>query len=157
MFVPAYTTLVQTNRSQEIAKQKVQKSQVPSQDFSTKLSNKVSSHHLKSSSSVVIHDFNKNNLTTKQEILNQNTKDYKQVKETLTKFNGQNSLVQAQNAYTNNSKMFSLIKIPTSPLNQKPSHETTLPREPKEIKEANVRYKMINTYIDNNNYYKITA
>ena len=53
--------------------------------------------------------------------------------------------------------MFSLFQKPHATLDQTPKLENTIPKEPSDIKELNMRHKMVNTYIANDNYYKITA
>ena len=75
----------------------------------------------------------------------------------ISKFNGKNSLMNLNTSYTSNSTMFSLMRKPHTSFDQTPNIEKTLPQEPKDIKELNMRHKMVNTYVANENYYKVTA
>lgn len=157
MFVSSYNTFVQATSSPKIDKYKTEKAEVASESFGSKLLQKSPQLPLTNTVQSLTNNFDKNSLHTKQEILNQQDQNYSPVKETLKKFNGQSTLLQATSAYANNSKMFSLTRSSSTTLNQTPSLDKTLPKEPQAIKEANLRYKMINTYIANDNYYKITA
>ena len=64
------------------------------------------------------------------------------------KFNKINTINNAKTSYETNSKMFSLLKVPHTTLNQVQKIEP-LPTK--------LQQKMVNTYIANDNYYKITA
>ncbi|MCW8895931.1 hypothetical protein [Sulfurimonas sp.] len=63
----------------------------------------------------------------------------------------------AKTAYEDNSIMFSLVKKPTVTISQliKPNKEQ--PQNIQELKEQNLRNTMVNTYIENDKYYQITA
>ncbi|MDQ7059897.1 MAG: hypothetical protein Q9M43_01665 [Sulfurimonas sp.] len=96
-------------------------------------------------------------LRNKQVLDKAQNKVQETTQENVKNFTQQNSLINSKGAYEGNSKMFSLFKLPSTSLNQTPSFEKTLPQEPKEVKELNMRHKMVNTYIANDNYYKVTA
>jgi len=68
-----------------------------------------------------------------------------------TKFAKINKMSSAQNAYSENSKLFSLLQKPKIALVQEV-------KQPKNIEHNTVlKQKFINTYIANDNYYKVTA
>jgi len=67
------------------------------------------------------------------------------------------TLNSAKIAYDENSKMFSLARKPSLSLSQTPKIDEKLPRQEQEAKEKTLRHSMINTYISNDNYYRITA
>ena len=75
-------------------------------------------------------------------------------KNRFAKMEAQNSV---KSAYSENSKIFSLILPPKATLNQTPRVDKSLPKNIQEIKESNLRHTMLNTYISNENYYRVTA
>ena len=160
MFVSSYSTYIQTNTSDKVAKDRVGGTDGKSKSFSSKLVQNVHSGVVESSDLPV--NYISKNLVLKNKQLLQNQKKYldepeNSTKELTNKFSLQNSLINAKDAYEKNSIMFSLFQKPHATLNQTPKLEDTLPREPSDIKELNMRHKMVNTYIANDNYYKITA
>jgi hypothetical protein len=56
-----------------------------------------------------------------------------------------------------NSTMFPLLQKPKLTLNQTLKTDKKLPQDTQKAKESIIRRDMINTYIANDNYYKITA
>ena len=93
----------------------------------------------------------------RQQLQKQPDKEFINTKNTLIKFNGQNTLFNAKNAYESNSKIFSLFRIPHVSLDQTPKIDKDLPRKAQEVKEINLRHEMVNTYIENDRYFQITA
>jgi len=68
-----------------------------------------------------------------------------------TKFSKINKINNAQSAYSENSKLFSLLQKPKIALTQEV-------KQPKNIQQNSIlKQKFINTYIANDNYYKVTA
>lgn len=68
-----------------------------------------------------------------------------------TKFEKINRISSAQNAYSENSKLFPLLQKPKTALIQEI-------KKPENIKHNTLlKQKFINTYIANDNYYKVTA
>lgn len=63
----------------------------------------------------------------------------------------------AKLAYVENSSLFSLQIKPKVTLNQTPSINTSLSSKAQEAQESILKNRMLNTYIANDNYYKITA
>jgi len=64
----------------------------------------------------------------------------------------------AQTAYKETTQPFSSMRKPKAP--QQNSFSTlnlTLPQEAKNAQESLLKTKMVNTYIENDNYYKVTA
>lgn len=157
MFVSSYSTYIQTNNSDKISKERIEKPKVGQDSFSKKLDEVSSDIGVKTSSLPVNYISQKQTLHNKQEIVFQEDKLQSSIKDNIDKFKNQNVLVNSKNAYESNTKMFSLFKIPQVALNQTPSIDNTLPKEPRDIKELNMRHKMVNTYIENDSYYKITA
>ena len=157
MFVSSYNTYIQTNTSDKVARQRTEQTENKSKSFGSKLSQTVSSIDSKTSNLPVNYISTNQVLNNKQEIDEKQNTLVNTTKNLTNKFTSQNSLINAKNAYENNSKMFSLFQKPHATLDQTPSIKNTLPEEPMDVKESNLRHKMVNTYIDNDNYYKITA
>ncbi len=77
---------------------------------------------------------------------NQSKKNYSQ-----TKFSKINTMQSAQSAYSQNSQLFSLLPKPKIAL------ADTI-KLPKNLQQNSAfKSKIVNTYIENDNYYKITA
>ena len=70
---------------------------------------------------------------------------------------GLNTLANAKNAYEESTKKFSLAKKPTFALDLTPKIDTSMPQETKEAKVETLRQMMVNTYLANDRYYRITA
>ncbi len=157
MFVSSYSTHINTNNSQKVSKQEFERQEADAKAFSSKLSAASQTPSLKNSSIPVNYISQSLVLNNKQELQKKqdDIKDTK--KDDLHKFTQSNSVINAKSAYEGNAKMFSLFKIPAVALNQTPSIENTLPKEPQDIRELNMRHKMLNTYIANDNYYRVTA
>ena len=159
MFVSSYNTYIQTNASEKSNK-KIQSDESQGKSFSSKLLQKTSEVNYKPSTIQINYISQNRVLNNKQEIQNQQNTQEKtslQAKDTLTKFTGSNTLVNAKSAYESNSFMFSILKKPQVALSQTPSVEERLPKEAKDAQELNMKKNMVNTYLANENYYKITA
>ncbi len=77
---------------------------------------------------------------------NETKKEYSKIK-----FEKINKITSAQNAYSENAKLFSLAQKPKTALTQEI-------KQPENIQQNTLlKQKFINTYIANDNYYKITA
>ena len=158
MFVSSFSTFIQTNASERVAKQKIDKQELDNKSFSSKLSTATQSYTSPTTSTIPNNFISKSLvLNNKQDLAQQQNSTNNLAKNDLDNFSIKNSLINAKSAYEGNSKMFSLISVPSTALNQTPSIEKTLPPEPRDIKELNMRHKMVNTYIANDNYYKVTA
>lgn len=156
MFVSSYTTHIQTNNSQKVTKQEFNKEASSSKSFSSQLSQALPQNSSHEKPSIPVDYISKALvLNNKQELENKKSTDTTQ--DNLEKFTLRSSLQSAKEAYEGNSKMFSLVTVPKIALNQTPSVENTLPPEPKDIKELHMRHQMVNTYISNDNYYRVTA
>lgn len=74
-----------------------------------------------------------------------------------TKFAKISALSHAKSAYSENSMLFASLRKPKITLDQTPSLDSTLPQKALEAQEFILKRKMLNTYVANDNYYKITA
>ena len=73
------------------------------------------------------------------------------------KFAKLTSLSDAKSAYEESSKIYSFFKTTNININQTPKIDKRLPEEIQRLKIKNLHRIMLNTYIENDNYYKITA
>ena len=157
MFISSYNTHVQINNSEKLSKERFERQNAAEKSFSSKLASTIQPSTLKSPSTPVDYISKGLVLNNKLELENQKNGIKDSKKNNLDNFTLKSSLLNAKTAYEGNTKMFSLVKIPNVALNQTPSFEMSLPKEPQEIKELHARHKMINTYIANENYYRVTA
>ena len=163
MFVSSYNTYIQTNASHKTEKQKIEKSESDSA-FSAKLFEKPK---LKLSSTSFPVDYISKGKSSKNQVeiqrqlfVLQNPENIEQKNQTKLKkaFTSQQKMKSAQTAYKDNSRLFSLLQKPqTKTIDQTPKVNVKLPENIQELKEENMRRVMVNAYIQNDKYYKITA
>ena len=164
MFVSSYSTYIHPNTSERTARQRFEKQGSESQKFNIKSSESESDVNFKSSNLPIDYILKSNTFSNKQELELQKQQlkessdiDLSKTKNNLSKFNEPNSLLNAKNAYESNSEMFSLFQKPHPTLDQTPKIDLQLPKQAQEVKEINLRHSMVNTYIQNDRYYQITA
>ena len=164
MFVSSYSTYISSNSSQKNSATKTHSSEVKSDLFSSKIPKSVKTSSLLKptiSANYISQErstYNKQLIELKQNnIQNEKKEDFKTANNSTKNFSLSASLLSARVAYSSNSKMFSLLRKPVATLNQTPTLDTTLPKNVQEIQEKNMRNLMVNTYLANDNYYKITA
>ncbi len=92
-----------------------------------------------------------------EEMPNSDKEEIKQLKSSMQELNSYSTLQNAKQAYTDNSKIFSFLRIPEPTLDQTPKVDTKLPNDLQKLQEKTLRQEMLNTYTQNNNYFKITA
>ncbi len=155
MFVSSYSTHIQTNNSDKVTKQALEKSYTES--FSSKIPSKVQTSSVINSNIPINYISQSLVLNNKQNLEDKKNEVKDKIKNDVNKFSKRNSLLNAKKSYEVNAKRFSLLSIPNITLNQTPLTQNTLPKEPQEIKELNLRHKMLNTYIANDKYFKVSA
>lgn len=163
MFVSSYNTYIQTNTSDKVTKQKDQTSK-SEPSFSSKFLEQPKLEPVIVSTLPVDYvnkakSFNNKLEMKRQEeaLKNPNNDNASKSKELTKEFTSRKTLQNAQTAYEDNSKMFSLYKKPHHSLDQTPSTDTNLPENIQKLKEQNMRRTMVNTYLQNDRYYQITA
>lgn len=163
MFVSSYNTYIQTNASERITKQKEQSSKSDT-SFSSKFLEQPKLEPVIVSTLPVDYvniakSFNNKLEMKKQEeaLKNPNSDNSSKSKELTKEFMSRKTLQSAKSAYEDNSKMFSIYKKPHHSLDQTPTTDTTLPENIQRLKEQNMRRTMVNTYMQNDKYYQITA
>lgn len=162
MFVSSYNTYINTNTSTKDIR-----SNPTSKDGNSKLFQKLPSHlDTKTTSSTTPANYisntkalyNKQLIQSQQEHLkNKEENNYLKTQELSTKFSSISSLGSAKTAYSENSIMFSFLRKPHPTLNQTPQIDKKMPQELQKLQENHIRHNMLNTYLQNDKYYQITA
>ena len=155
MFVSSYSTYLHTNTTDKTTKKEELKEPSLDKSFNPKdLTNQQNT--AKSLTNTPINYVSNKALSTKAQIQQQDQQNTKN--NSTEKYTSINSQIKASSAYASNSTMFSLMINYKTPIKQ--SNTTisqNLPQDIKDIKESFLKEKMVNTYIANDNYYKITA
>jgi hypothetical protein len=155
MFVSSYSTYINTNATERTQKERADKGTEKTSTFSTKLSalSMSTADTLALKKQLPINYVpNYKVLNNQQKLQQANNQEFTNTK--FTKISAQQS---AQVAYSDNSQLFSRLIKPKLTLDQTPKLDTKLPPKAQEAQEKSLRHTMINTYISNDNYYKITA
>lgn len=151
MFVSSYNTYIGINPSPKTQKYADKDSNENSESFSKILSN-----------STVIKPYTHTNLPvdyiSNYKSLNNQQKLHERLEEKNSEeFKKLTITNSAKTAYEEGVKIFAFSKKPPLTLSQTPKIDERLPKETQEAKEKNLRSLMINTYLSNDKYYKITA
>lgn len=157
MFVSSYNTYINTNNSNKNTKTNVEKENLNTKSFNSQLLSKTKTQIVNQPAVPVDYISKSLVFSNKQQVEQQLSKSPDQTKSKIDKFKGQSTLISAKDAYTSNSKMFSLFIEPHATMSQTPKIDSSLPDNLKELKEQTIRHQMVNTYIENDTYYKITA
>ena len=151
MFVSSYNTYISTNNSEKIANKKIEKTKEFDSLFESKLAQ----------NSVIESKENKNlpiNYISNYKAFSNKQKLQEQMQDLSgEKYTKINAIKNAKDAYAENSMMFSLFVEPKVTLSQTPQIDKKLPTNFQEAEEKMMRNTMVNTYLDNDKYYQITA
>jgi len=154
MFVSSYNTYIDTTTTKRIQNDKdTSEKKVSKLPFESKLSQEVSKDVNLGKNIPLNYISNYKSLNNQQKLSHQ-TLDQNKSKMKFTKLSAMDS---ASVAYTTNTKMFSLIQKPKQTIDQTPRLDRNLSMPAQEKQESFMRNKMINTYVSNENYYRITA
>jgi len=148
MFVSSYNTYVNTINTDKTKKQDLKKVDENS-NFSSKLNQNTQIVIPKNSIEAPINYIsNYKSFANKQKIDQQLAHKENQTKE-LVSYTKINTIQNAKASYETNAKTYPLLNIPKPTIGQAQKEDEKLPTK--------LQQKMVNTYIDNDNYYKITA
>ena len=151
MFVSSFSNYISSESSIKSHQERLQRDKSSTNEFESKLLSK-SVKNVDTTSKFPINYISNYKALNNQQKLQENFQEGDK-----TKFLKLEAQAEAKNAYSDNSKIFSLIFPPRATLNQTPAIDTKLPQNIQDIKEENLRQTMVNTYISNDNYYRITA
>lgn len=164
MFVSSYNTYINTNSSQKSNKSELDNKQESGKLFSTKLTQNIESKSLIYSNKPVNYikdsnaQYNKELIRSAQEQMKNNLEsDFKKATSSIEKYSATQTVANAKAAYVQNSSLFAFLRKPQATLDQTPKVDTTATQNLQDMSEKNIRYTMINTYIENDKYYQITA
>lgn len=149
MFVSSYSTYVDTNRLQKSQKEE---RKTDGSDFAKKL-NLNPAKLQQSSTNIPINYISDYKVLNNQQRLQQETQQNTQ----KLKFSKIKAFDSAKTAYRDNTKIFSLLIKPKATLDQTPRIDEKMPPNAQEAKESIMKHEMVNAYIANENYYRITA
>ena len=151
MYVSSFSTYINAESSTRTQQNRVQESKSSADTFESKLLSKTVKN-IDISPKFPINYISNYKALNNQQKLQENPQSSEK-----TKFLKLEAQADAKHAYSNNSKIFSLILSPRATLDQTPRVDKKLPQNIQDIKEENLRHTMLNTYIANENYYRITA
>ncbi len=151
MFVSSYSTYVNTNNTQKVQNQKDESQKSSKISFDSKLIQNTVLESTSNKNFPIDYISNYKAFSNKQKLEDEfeNT-----IKDKYTK---NKAIKSAQSAYADNSKMFSFLIEPKMTQSQAPNIDTNLPNSLFKLEEQNIRHKMVNTYLENDKYYQITA
>jgi len=152
MFVSSYSTYIDTNRLQKSQETQKEERKTDSSAFSKQFS--VNPAKLpKSTGNLPVNYISNYKVLNNQQKLQQDTQQNMQ----KLKFSKIKAFDSAKNAYSDNTKIFSLLIKPSATLDQTPRIDKKMPPKAQEAKEVIMKHEMVNTYLENDNYYRITA
>ncbi len=151
MYISSFNTYINTESSTKVQKSAPNNTQKSQESFASNLLSKTVKN-VNTSSKFPINYISNYKALNNQQKLQENHPNIAQEK--FLKLEIKSS---AKSAYSENSVRFSKIASAHATLNQTPRIDKTLPKEIQDIKENNLRHTMINTYVSNESYYKITA
>lgn len=146
MFVSSYNTYIDTSTTKNTHNRRATDAKNPSDSFSTKLQT------LETSNIVLSKKLPINYISNYKAIYNRQQMDHQELTQNKAKttFAKVSAMGNAKVAYEENAKTFSFLLKPKVTLNQ-------TPKELPNTKISSLKQSIVNTYIENDNYYKITA
>ena len=151
MFVSSYSTYINTSTSDKTNKLKIDTQKDELKPFSSELSKSTSVETYSVKKLPIDYVSNYKTFNNQQKMQDQTII---QEEQKLKKISTLNS---AKTAYEDNSKIFSPFKKPTVTLSQTSQSDRRQPKNIQDIQISNLKNTMLNTYIENDSYYKITA
>lgn len=153
MFVSSYNTYIANNSNSKTSEQKSEIVKKPTSSFQSELLKSAPKDVITQTKLPLNYVSNYKALHNRQKLegqeLNQNP--------AKMNFSKISSMSSAQIAYSDNTKTFSLIQKPKQTIDQTPKLDKNLPAPAQEVQENFLKNKMVNTYIANENYYRVTA
>jgi len=153
MFVSSYSTYIDTATTKRVTPEKKDVEKKASDSFGSKLLETTTKDVTSNKKLPLNYISDYKALHNKQQL---QEKDLSQSTSTA-KFSKLSSISSAKVAYTDNSQMFALIQKPKQTIDQTPKISRYLPEKTQEKQEGIMKTNMVNTYIANDNYYKITS
>jgi hypothetical protein len=153
MFVSSYSTYADTTVTKKIQTDRDTSPLKKTESFASKLLQTTQQHGLLNSKIPLNYISNYKALNNRQLLDQQENKQ----NTTKLKFSKLNAMSNSKVSYEENSKMFSFLIKPKGTINQTPKLDKNLPAKAQERQEFFMKVQMLNTYIANDNYFKVTA
>ncbi len=153
MFVSSYVTYVDTTVTKKIQADRAITPIKKTESFASKLLQNTQKNVLLNSKIPLNYISNYKSLNNRQLLDQQKT----QQTATTLKFSKLSAMSSSKISYEENTKMFSFLIKPKGTINQTPKLDKNLPVKAQERQASFMRVKMLNTYIANDNYFKVTA
>jgi len=154
MFVSSYSTYLDTSATKRVQNSKQESTKKVGDSFNTKLqATSFTQIDTPNNKLPINYISNYKSLNTKQQL---DLQEQSQSSE-KTKFTKVNAQTNAKVAYEDNSKMFSLLQKPKATLDLSPKIDKKLPEAALRGQKSIMKTEMVNAYIANDNYYRITA
>ncbi|SFV54085.1 hypothetical protein MNB_SM-4-320 [hydrothermal vent metagenome] len=153
MFVSSYSTYVDTAVTKKTQADSVINPIKKTESFALKLLQNTQKNVLLNSK-IPLNYISNYKALNNRELLDQQTS---QQTATTLKFSKLSAMSSSKVSYEENSKMFSFLIKPKGTINQTPKLDKNLPAKAQESQESFMKVKMLNTYISNDNYFKVTA
>lgn len=157
MFVSSYTTYINPSVSEKNTKEKLDAAQESFSRYESKssiLEKKVPQNLVTQNKQLPLDYISNYKVVNNQQRLLKESEASAGEKSKFTKIS---TLQKAQDAYVQNSSFFTLLKKPKATIDQTPHFDLSTPSELRDAQRNILKSKMLNTYIANDNYYKITA
>ena len=154
MFISSYNTYIDTSLTQRVQKERGEGVRKSAEPFSLKLTQPAQTELLATKKLPIDYISKYKVLNNKQEMEKQNTANNTPAKMVFSKIY---TLSSAQTAYGENAKMFSLLLKPKPTLSQTPKLDNSLPQDAQSAQVETMKKVMVNAYVANDNYYRITA
>jgi len=161
MFVSSYSTFIPNDINNKTTRINKEENKTEKSSFSSKLLS-LSTQDILNLDALPI-----NYISTNQTFKNRQELDYQKfalenkeeatTKKLTKKFSKQSSLIDAKLAYTASLKPFSFLQKPKATLSQTPIINSNQSTELQELTKKSLRHTMVNTYLQNDKYYQITA
>jgi len=153
MFVSSYSTYIDTAVTKKVQNDKLSTPVKNTDTFSSKLLASSKTSPIVNSQLPLSYVSNYKALSNRQLLEQQESKQNIAQK----KFSKLSAMSNSKVSYEENSKMFSFLIKPKSTIHQTPKLNKNLPPKAQESQESLMKIQMVNTYVANENYYKITA
>lgn len=153
MFVSSYSTYIDTSVTKKLQNDKASEPVKKTESFASKLLQNTSTSAFTNSKIPLNYISNYKALNNRQLLDSQENKQ----NSAKTKFSKLSAMSSSKVSYEANTKMFSFLVKPKSTIDQTPRVDKNLPPKAQESQESFMRVKMLNTYIANDNYFRITA
>lgn len=150
MFISSYATYVSTNLTERPERER-STTQRTTKTFSSVITKNTPIQAYNPKNFPIDYISNYKSLNNQQKLEAQISDNKNPLSKNLKDFTG------AKLAYESNTVMFSLIKKPKVALNQNLKVSDIYPQNIQELKENNLRDKMVNIYLENDRYHQITA